>query len=167
MRLFFFFLIITLPIIDRNGEGNGKYLCLDISHTEVSPSFIHAVAKGRISTFEELSSLPPYNAPQLPDRLVCQWRLACFRVLALVETRQQQTQGSRHCFEILISSPCICTRSRTAGPYGRSGFSFRGILTFSAEAGPVHVPTNKQCVSVPFSQHPCQSAPSCLWGNRH
>lgn len=65
MRLIFF--LIILPIIDRNGEGNGKYLCLDISHTKVSSSFIHAVAKGRISTFEKLSYIPPYDASWLPN----------------------------------------------------------------------------------------------------
>lgn len=64
MRLIFFFFMI-LPIIDRNGEGNGRYLCLNISHTKVSSSFIHAVAKG----------FPPfknwviflYNTPQLSN----------------------------------------------------------------------------------------------------
>lgn len=89
MRLIFFFII--LPIIDRNGEGNGKYLCLDISHTEVSSSFIHAVAKGRISTFEKLSYIPPYDAPWLPKRFIFQWALGLFLGLGSCGNRQQWT----------------------------------------------------------------------------
>lgn len=48
----------------------------------------------------KMSYTPLYNAPQLPKHSSVSGCLGCFRVLALVVTRQQWTQGSRHCSEI-------------------------------------------------------------------
>lgn len=87
MRLIFFFFMI-LPIIDRNGEGNGRYLCLNISHTKVSSSFTHVVAKGKISPFLTWVIFPCVIPHSFLISLSISGPLGCFHVLAVVTMQQ-------------------------------------------------------------------------------
>ena len=81
----------------------------------MSSSFIHAVAKERISTFEKLSYIPPYNAPRLPNPFICQWALGLFPCLGSCGNKAAMNTGVQTLLRDLISPPCMYTRSRTAG----------------------------------------------------
>lgn len=146
---------------------------MNISHTKVSSSFTHVVAKGKISAFLTWVIFHCVIFHSFLIGLAISRPLGCVHVLA-VATMQQWTPGSIYRYSSsqillrdLISSPCIYTRNRIAGSYGSSGFNFSGTsITFSTEAVPVNIPTNSVW-SVPFCKDPHQCVISSLLETRH
>ena len=73
----------TLPISDRR-----QCLCMNISHTKVSSSFTHVVAKGKISTFLTWVIFPCVISHSFLIGLSISRPLGCFHVSAVVTIQQ-------------------------------------------------------------------------------
>ena len=81
----------------------------------------------------------------------------CFHVLALL-TMQRWTRVQKVLRDLDFIPLYVYARGRTAGSYGRSGFS-----PFSGEAVPVYVPTNSVWVFL-FLNIPANVLPLVFWG---